>query len=227
MQRRISLPDEKGYDQAYALAFRLAVEKLSALPDVEQQCRAAAVECRTDDARKYITIPFLGQLCVVSLPDAVVTYAASGEPVAMREKLLILHYFLRASGAPLAGKAITFRELPEGVVYFPTFAKRTIKPLVDNYGKQPQLLLDAASALFGATPAQVGDVAVTVPAFPRVPLTLVLWRGDAEFPAEGSVMFDATIPDYLATEDITVLCEIVAWKLVRAFPELERRQGPG
>ncbi|HUT97259.1 MAG TPA: DUF3786 domain-containing protein, partial [Dehalococcoidales bacterium] len=64
-----------------------------------------------------------------------------------------------------------------------------------------------------------GDVAVTINAFKRVPITFVLWRGDEEFPPDGSILFDATVSDYLSIEDTNVLCERIAWKLVRLLKE--------
>jgi hypothetical protein len=76
-------------------------------------------------------------------------------------------------------------------------------------------LVDAGKRL-GGQPADYGDAAVTIPAFPRVPLTFVLWRGDKEFTPDGNILFDSTIPDYLPTEDVTILCEIVAWRLARS-----------
>jgi hypothetical protein len=48
-----------------------------------------------------------------------------------------------------------------------------------------------------------------------IPLTLVLWKGDAEFSAEGTIMFDRTIVDYLPGEDIIVLCQNTSWRLVK------------
>jgi hypothetical protein len=48
-----------------------------------------------------------------------------------------------------------------------------------------------------------------------VPLTVVLWRGDAEFPPEGNILFVTAPSATTPTEDITILCEAVAWKLVR------------
>jgi hypothetical protein len=109
---------------------------------------------------------------------------------------------------------IAYKELPEGASYFPTFAKRTIKPLLDHFGKEPHLLLDVAQKL-GGNKAEYGDVAVTINAFSYVPITLVLWHGDEEFAPEGSILFDSTISDYLPTEDINVLCETIAWRLVK------------
>jgi len=51
-----------------------------------------------------------------------------------------------------------------------------------------------------------------------VPLTFVLWRCDEEFPASASILFDSSITDYLPVEDIIVMSEIVAWKLVKQLP---------
>jgi len=66
-----------------------------------------------------------------------------------------------------------------------------------------------------------GDVAVTINAFRRVPVTIVLWRGDDEFAPEGSILFDVTISDYLFGEDIVVLCETISWRLVEFQKEAQ------
>ena len=50
---------------------------------------------------------------------------------------------------------------------------------------------------------------------PRIPLGFVVWRGDAEFQAEGKVLFDSSVSQYLPVEDIVVLAETVVWKLVK------------
>jgi len=62
-------------------------------------------------------------------------------------------------------------------------------------------------------------VAVTINAFSRVPITIVMWHGDDEFAPQGSIIFDSTISDYLSTEDITVLCETIIWRLVDLLSE--------
>jgi hypothetical protein len=87
---------------------------------------------------------------------------------------------------------------------------------VSNFGEDPSQLL-AISREFGGVESDFGDTAVVIPAFPRVPVSIVIWRGDDEFPAEGSVMFDANINDYLTTEDVTVTSEVITWKLVRGL----------
>ena len=52
-----------------------------------------------------------------------------------------------------------------------------------------------------------------------VPVTFVLWKGDEELPPEGNILFDSTISEYLSVEDINVLCEIIAWRLVRSYTQ--------
>jgi hypothetical protein len=67
----------------------------------------------------------------------------------------------------------------------------------------------------GGDKANYGDTAVTVNVFPRVPLTLVLWRGDDEFGPEGNILFDSTISDYLPVEDIIVVSESLVRRLIK------------
>lgn len=211
--KRLQVPTEKVYDQAYKLSYKLAGEQLAKIDDIEQQCTRSGSQCRLIDSKKEIIVRYLNQSYLISLPDIEVSLAGSTENVPMRDKLLILHYFISAKGTPLANKLITFQELPEGNVYSPTFSKRTIKPILDYFGKEPSLLLDAGAKL-GARKVDYGDVAMTIDAFNRVPITIILWRGDSEFAPQGNVVFDATISDYLPTEDITVLCETITWRLV-------------
>jgi len=218
--RRFVVPEPKGYDQAYELAYKLAAERLTKIEDIEQQCDKAGAQYQVRDGKKVITLTYLNQTYAVTLPDINVSLAESDEGVPIRDRILILHYLGRAKGTPGSDKLITYKELPEGNVYSPTFLKRTVNQLLKYFDKEPYLLVDVARRLGGHQVTQ-GDVGVTINAFSRVPITLVLWRGDDEFGPDGSILFDANISDYLSTEDITVLCETITWKLInhlKTFP---------
>jgi hypothetical protein len=208
------LPDQKNYEHAYKLAYKLASEKLSGISDIEQQCRNSDSQYQVSGEKREIIVRYLNQSYRIIVPDIEVSLLDSAEEVPIREKVLILHYFISAKGTPATGKIITFRELPEGKVYSPTFSKRTIKPLIDNFGEEPQRLLEISQKL-GGLKADYGDAAVTISAFSRVPIIIVLWQGDDELAPQGNILFDASVSDYLSTEDITTICEIIAWKLVR------------
>jgi hypothetical protein len=216
--KHISLPPERGYDKAYELAYKLACEHLAKTVGIEEQCRKSGTELQVTAYRKSIVVQYLNCPYLISVPDGAISVVDSDEQVPIRDKLLIIHYFNTAKGTPASNRLITFRELPEGNVYFPTFTKRTIKPIVDNFSQQPQLLVKAGEKL-GGHKVDYGDAAITIPALPRVPVTIILWQGDEELSPQGNVTFDANIADYLPTEDITVLCETIAWRLVRCLRE--------
>jgi hypothetical protein len=210
-KERLTMAAPNVREYAHNLAYNLAREQLAGLDDIEKQCLRSGTEYRPTE--KAVIISYLNQPYRLSLPDGEVSGMAGGE-VPLRDKILILHYFTRAKGTPLSNKMITYQELVEGINYYPTFFKRAIKPIVNHFGSEPEQLLKTAEIL-GGYQADYGDVAVTIHAFSRVPVTPVLWKGDKEFAPEGNIMFDSTIPDYLPTEDITILSEVIAWRLVR------------
>jgi len=216
--KHLPLPGQKNYERAYGLAHKLACEQLAKIDDIEQQCYKSGAQYQVRDSQRAIIIQYLNQSYLITLPSIEISLVDGAEEVPIRDKLLILHYFTSAKGTPVANRLITFRELPEGSGYSPTFAKRTVKPIVEHFGQEPHLLVEAGEKL-GGHKADYGDMAVTINAFSRVPVTIILWRGDDELAPQGSVVFDAAISDYLPTEDITVLCETITWRLVRYLRE--------
>ena len=212
-RRSLAPPKQRNYQYGYELALKLASQKLASI-NMEEQCQKAGAELKLLTSKKIITLVYLNQSYQITLPEMDVSLLGSQEPVQPREKLLMLHYLIRASGSPITGTKITYKELPDGASYFPTFYKRAIKPLVDNFSKEPNRLLYAAKKL-GSHRTDYGDLSVTINAFSRVPLTLVLWYGDDELVPEGSILFDSNISAYLSAEDITVLCETIAWRFVK------------
>ncbi len=209
----MSLPNQKKCEYGHELAYKLACEEIAKISNIEQQCRKADARYQVIGSQKIILIKYLTQSYRITLPNVEISLVGSEEKVPLRDRILILHYLTSAKGTPATNKLITYNELPEGIIYFPTFFKRTIESLLAHFGNEPHLLVDIAQKL-GGHKVDYGDTAVTINAFSLVPITIILWRGDSEFAPRGSVVFDSTISDYLSTEDITVLCEIITWKLV-------------
>ncbi len=130
----------------------------------------------------------------------------------LRDRILILHYLDRASGSPISGSMVGFDQLSGARFYGSAFRGRVELPLVRAFAPHPQMLLEAAQAL-GGSAAAYGDCSVLLRPFPRVPLAFILWQGDDEVPANGTMLFDASAEDYLSAEDLTVLGETVVRKL--------------
>jgi len=207
--RRSSLPNIQR--EAYELAYRLAREQLAAM-DVAELCRKTGAQ---PVAPRGLSVEYLKRRHLVALPGGEVSLTDGDEEIPLKDKLLVLHYLISAKGTPPSNKLITFKQLPGCASYFSVFHQISIKPFLERFGKEPRRLLQAAAEL-GGHEAGYGDVSITISAFPRVPVTFVLWRGDSEFPPRGSILFDSTISDYLPAEDIRDLCAAIVRKLVRA-----------
>jgi len=214
----LSVPEYKNYEYGYNLAYKLAGEQLAATGDLKQRCLKSGADYKRAGSKEIVTVEFLNQAYRVTLPDIDVSLVGGGAEVPISDKILILHYLTLASGAALSDKPIAFQELPEGASYQRTFSKRSIEPLVKYFGGEPKRLIEVARRL-GGRQADYGDAAVTISGFKMVPVTLVLWGGDEEFPARGNILFDDTISGYLSTYDITVLCDAITWRLVRFLRE--------
>jgi hypothetical protein len=212
--RHLSLPKQRNYEYGYQHAYKLACDQLTKIGAIDQLCLRSGTQYQVIDSQKIMLLKYLNQTYQITLSNMDIPFTDSKQEVPISDKILMLHYLTSAKGTPISNKLIAYKELPEGANYFPTFAKRAIKPLLDHFGKEPHLLLDVAHKL-GGDKAEYGDVAVTINAFTYVPITLVMWRGDEEFAPEGSILFDSTISDYLSAYDINVLCETIAWRLVK------------
>ncbi len=199
------------------VAYTQVREKL-ALADIEEQCRHSGSEYAKQDSGETATVYYFNQPHLVTFPETKVT-PADGSELPFREQILILHYLALAKGTAATGNIIPFRDLPGGVIYYPTFSKRTMEPMTRFFGREPELLLKTSQKL-GAQPSDMGDTAVIINAFPHVPITMILWHGDEEFPPQLNLLFDANILDYLETEDVTVVCEIITWRLVSYLREI-------
>jgi hypothetical protein len=213
MQNRSSL-SESPWERGFDLSYKFACEQLARINDLPQQCYKSSARYIGPNE---IVVDYLNQPYHITITDCRVLLGDTGTEASLRDKILILHYFTLAKGSPATGKLITYKQLQGGVSYFPAFSQRAITPLVKKFGKKTELLIKAAAKL-GGCEADGGDVSVTINAFARVPITLVLWKGDEEVAPNGNILFDANISDYLCTEDVAVLTETIIWKLVKGSP---------
>ena len=195
------------------VALGVVRDRLGAV-DLREQCRRCDAQYQAQDSGAAVTVTYLNRRYVVMFPDITVSPTEGTDELPLREKILILHYLAQAKGTEPTGKLITYRDLPGGVVYFPTFSKRTTDQLARRFGKEPALLVEASQPL-GGREIEYGDTGVVINGFGRVPVILVLWKGDDEFSPQLNLLFDANITDYLESEDVTVLCEVLTWKLMR------------
>lgn len=173
-----------------------------------------------NDITGLIKVKLLDKWYVVDLDKKTVAEQEKGNPASTVFVILILHYLSKPL-TKLSGKMVTFREIPHGGrVFYPAFRNRAIKQITDRFGPDPYDLLLAGKKL-GGKATDIGDASVVLDFFPGIPVTVVAWNGEEGIPNNSSMFFDSSIGDHLPVEDISVIGEIVARKLVRVLQELK------
>ena len=115
-----------------------------------------------------------------------------------------------------------FKDLPGGYAYERSFQQRVVQFIAESFGDNPAELVEAAELMKGKK-LEFGDASVEVPALEGVPVVFVLW-GKTEFPATANVLFDKSASSFLPTEDLGVLAELTASRLVKAKAALRNKK---
>ncbi len=195
----------------YVAAKKLAAEKLASEP-LEEIIGRGGFE---KDGENAFRVPFLGREYRVSYPDFEFVPEGEKSPakeVPLQEQVLVLHYLMAPAASP-SGNWVAYREIPGATFYFSAFVKRAVDPLKKMFGSDASLIEKPAKILDG-DPIDAGDVGYEFRLFPKVPIQLILWEGDEEFPAEANILFDDSIGDLLSPEDIAWLAGMLVYRLM-------------
>ncbi len=116
-------------------------------------------------------------------------------------RLSIVWYLVQAQETPPSGNLISPRQLPGGLIYARGSHVLPLERLARLYGGDPGAFLKKGEALGGEC-RRFGDASVMLYPFPRVPVLLILWRKDDEFPAHAELLFDDTCSLHLPADII-------------------------
>jgi hypothetical protein len=162
--------------------------------------------------RRSFFVSFFGDVYRVSYPEGAVE-RQDGSPAGAREGLIVLHYLITADGTPVGGQWIAYRDLPGARYHEPAFAADVERPL--SQGLEGRLESLRRWSQDRARQVDLNaDIALAWDALPRVPLLIIFNEKDEEFPASARVLFDVSAPNYLPTEDLSVLAEIAVLRLL-------------
>ncbi len=129
--------------------------------------------------------------------------------------ILLLDYLRRGDGSEPIGEWVGFQELPDGMFYRQAFQGYSGDQLVRNLGADIARFRSAAETLDGA-PLPMGDAGYAFRVLPHVPIGIVWWAGDDEFPANATVLFDRIAGTYLPTDGLAILGRMLCRALAKA-----------
>jgi len=120
-----------------------------------------------------------------------------------------MHYLTNADGSAITGSWINYRQLPGAKLFERRFTNLVSQPLLDLFRSDIESFREAAVGFGGQPMNGMGDAAFVFKALPRLPVACVLNIGDGEMPPSMNILFDQAAPNYLPTEDVTILCGVM------------------
>lgn len=154
-----------------------------------------------------------GKEICLSFPGLEVIEESSNTPLRIDSQALLMYYFFTSDGTQPVGKWISFSELPDGKFYQQAFQGYTGGELTRAFGDELESFIQAAENL-GGKREHLGDVSYSFQALPRLPVLIVYWQGDEDFPASMQILFDASAPHHLPTDVCAILGSMLARRLL-------------
>ena len=114
---------------------------------------------------------------------------------------------------PLGRDIVGVKDLKEAHFFQGPHALQ-IDPLLQRYGQDIKGFKEAAEYLAGS-PMDMADAAYRLLPFPRIPVYYLFWKGDDEFGARISVLFDGSIEELFSADAIWGLVSRVSTALLQ------------
>lgn len=116
----------------------------------------------------------------------------------------ILHYLLQSKESRIYNEWISEKQIPIGDIFFSGIHEIPTHLISEKYGDNTDEFRKTCEQLQGI-PLDIADAAYSFNITTRIPLAVVFWAGDGEFPARSRILYDKSITEHLALDVILAL----------------------
>jgi len=157
-------------------------------------CRRANVTYNRDTA-SYLLKSFGFEFSISPRGREIKNLSEKGKILATRLAYFfnhsVLSYLLNAKEIPLSGRLIKPENIRGGEFFFQGSHMLPLDKVAEKYGNAKEGFITRGQELSGRL-LGYGDASFELLPLPRVPVTLILWLTDEEFPARLDILFDST-----------------------------------
>lgn len=118
--------------------------------------------------------------------------------------LFIVYYLLHCEKTGASGEWISEKDVPGGATFFRGPHEIPSHLISERFGDDVGSFGRVCAHLSG-TPLEMGDAAYRFEITSKIPVAVLLWEGDGEFPPAASILYDRTITRHLTPDIIFVL----------------------
>jgi hypothetical protein len=118
--------------------------------------------------------------------------------------LFIIHYLLKSKEIKISNEWISEKDIPGGTTFFRGPHEIPTNIISLRFNNNILEFKERCEQLHGI-PLNMADAAYSFKITPRIPVVVLYWRGDRDFPAESKILYDRTIAEHLASDIIYAL----------------------
>ena len=190
---------------------------------IYEQSSAAEIAARTgllfDEASGRFKMTLVGTQFYVTHP---VFMVEEGE-IEPYEEILLIRYLLEGKYAPASGEMLAYKDMPWGPVYLSQFHMRVIQRFAREFGGDPGRLktaLEATQGLKFEEFSSAADAAYKLEFLDGLYISILIWKGDDEFPGTAQVLFSDNFKYAFTAEDVAVVGDVLMWRLKKALKKV-------
>ncbi len=169
--------------------------------------------CRFDSERQQYSVNIWRSEYKIDL-NACEVHHDIAWPGIVREymSLFVLFYLIRSKNIPPSGEWISEKDIPGGAAFFRGPHTIPSSWIADRFGNSMEAF-EILCRKFGGTSVDFADSAFVFKIVPSIPVAVLYWQGDEDFPCEAKLLFDRTIGLHLPLDVIYALATIVCHRL--------------
>jgi hypothetical protein len=113
------------------------------------------------------------------------------EELGQHSRVSIIKYLTHARDLPFSGQLVGPSGIPGGDMLERGIHSLPLDKLAECFDNKTEEFISVGNKLAGSQ-LEHGDVALKLSPFPRVPVIIILWSGDEEFPTKSTLLFDSS-----------------------------------
>ncbi len=181
---------------------KIHFQKLSR-QDPKDVCRRALCDYDDKDGQYSVSVwgdeykIFPDQLKINGMGD-------TKQPLHDYFRLFMIHYLLTAKELEISNEWISEKDIPGGTTFFRGPHEIPTHLISLRFENNMNAFKKRCEQLHGIA-VNMADAAYCFKITPRIPVAVLYWTGDDDFPAESKILYDRTIAEHLAPDIIYAL----------------------
>lgn len=161
--------------------------------------------CSYDPASKSYALTVWGDDYIIDwVHETIERRSSIGRPSHSYFYLFIMYYLLLRHDMPLCGEWISEKDLPGGSTFFRGPHVLPTNLISDRFANNLDGFCDTCRKL-GGTPLKLADAAFSFTIAKDIPVAVLYWTGDEDFPAEAKILYDKGIAKHLPLDIVFAL----------------------